>query len=170
MSKESLFEQIILGEIGGKNSAIHAYDQMIWKIRSGFLAIFFGGWGIILKGMIDKEILLNSVYPYILMMIAVSTGIAFGGFIIDRNYVQRKFRVINALNRLMEVLTNFCEEEDKEGKYRIENLCPLLKVAGDSDTKNYNISGYSGAITAGAFIYIIPIVTFAICVFFLLIT
>lgn len=167
MSKESLFEQIILGEIGGKNSAIHAYDQMIWKIRSGFLAILFGGWGIILKGMIDKKTPLNSVYPYILIMLAVSTGIAFGGFIIDRNYVQRKFRVIDALNKLMEVLTKFCGEEGERKKCQIEGLRPLLKVAGDSNTKDYNIPGYSGAIRAGVFIYFIPIVTFSICILYL---
>ena len=39
----SLHKEIILGEIAGKNSAIHAYDKILWMIRSGYLTLFYGG-------------------------------------------------------------------------------------------------------------------------------
>ena len=32
-NKNDIFEMIVLGEIEGKNRAIHAYDGMMWKIR-----------------------------------------------------------------------------------------------------------------------------------------
>jgi len=39
MGERPIFEDVIMQEIAGKNAAIHAYDGIIWKIRSGYLAL-----------------------------------------------------------------------------------------------------------------------------------
>lgn len=35
MEQSEMLEKIILGEVEGKNKAVHAYDSIIWKIRTG---------------------------------------------------------------------------------------------------------------------------------------
>lgn len=54
MPELSLLEKLVLDEISGKNKAIHAYDRMMWTVRTGFLTLFFSGWGILLKAMVEK--------------------------------------------------------------------------------------------------------------------
>jgi len=97
MSERPFVEQIILDEIGGKNNAIHAYDHMLWTVRSGFLTLFFVGWGFLLKGLLDQQhpgAVDEAVTRVMTPMLLVSLGLSVGGFIIDLNYVRRKFRVI----------------------------------------------------------------------------
>jgi hypothetical protein len=53
--RQDLLKQIVLGEIEGKNRAIHAYDGIVWKIRSGFLTLLFGGWSILLTGIVKTK-------------------------------------------------------------------------------------------------------------------
>ncbi len=43
-------ERMVQAEIGGKYLAVHAYDRMLWTIRSGFATLFFAGWGLLLRG------------------------------------------------------------------------------------------------------------------------
>ncbi len=43
MDKEELFTKIVLGEISGKNPAIHDYDKMVWSVRTGLLTLYFAG-------------------------------------------------------------------------------------------------------------------------------
>ena len=50
-----LFEKVLLGEIEGKNRAIHSYDGIIWRVRVGFLTLVFGGWAILLKGIVETS-------------------------------------------------------------------------------------------------------------------
>jgi hypothetical protein len=33
----TLLEQIVLDEVADKNQAIHAYDRILWIVRSGYL-------------------------------------------------------------------------------------------------------------------------------------
>jgi hypothetical protein len=50
-----LLQKLFLDEITGKNQAIHAYDRMIWTVRTEFLTLFFAGWGILLKSIVDNS-------------------------------------------------------------------------------------------------------------------
>src|SRR5262245_28107861 len=103
MSELSFAEKLVLDEISGKNKAIHAYDKMIWTVRTGFLTLFFAGWGILLKTLVEKpsrepDALDNRI---LLVMLLVSVTLGIGGLVIDLNYARRKFRVIYALDSLM---------------------------------------------------------------------
>jgi hypothetical protein len=54
-----------------------------------------------------------------------SVGFAFGARNVDRSYIRRKFRVVHALNRLIDEIASCA------GDYR--RLSPeLLRVAGDN--------------------------------------
>ena len=70
--KPDFMEKFVLSEIAGKKAAIHAYDGIVWKIRSGFLTLTFGGWAIMLQSLAGRfpstpgslpSILVNGVMP-----------------------------------------------------------------------------------------------------------
>ena len=106
MDDINFLKSLINGEIAGKNNAIHVYDRMIWMVRSGFLTLVFAGWSLMLKAAVENKVDILQIAPYVFMLCGFTLALAIGGFMIDRNYVRRKFRVIKALNGLMEILTN----------------------------------------------------------------
>lgn len=77
--KNELLEKIVLGEITGKNKAIHAYDGIVWKIRTGFLTLMFGGWAILLKGIAGETQMTPGRYTALALgLLLFSIGFAFG--------------------------------------------------------------------------------------------
>jgi hypothetical protein len=90
---DTLLERLVLGEIEGKNRAIHSYDDIVWKIRSGFLTLIFGGWAILLRGILEaKSSHLGDYRSFVFGLLLLSLGFAFGAWYIDRSYLRRKFR------------------------------------------------------------------------------
>ena len=156
--KHDLLEQIVLGEIEGKNRAIHAYDGIVWKIRSGFLTLLFGGWSILLTGIVDSKDRSPADYrPLAWGLSLFSVGFAFGARYVDRSYIRRKFRVIPALNRLIDEIASCA------GDYR--RLSPeLLKVVGDNTAMPYDGDGYREATRAELSVYLAPLVILVVVI------
>jgi hypothetical protein len=155
--KGSLIVKILFNEIEGKNKAVHAYDGIIWKIRTGFLTLLFAGLGILLTGFIKEGADFEKAKPFVYIMFMVATGIAIPGAIIDLNYVRRKFRVISDLNELF--LKGLCLNEPIDENTKRE-LCKCMRVSGDSGDKSYrNVeTGYKGECWVLVLIYSIPVV------------
>jgi hypothetical protein len=87
-------------------------------------------------------------------MIILSTMLAVAGFLVDRNYVRRKFRVVNALSKLQEILVkpnlNFNDLPNDE-------ISPLIGIVGDSGNKNYIGKGFNQEIFVSYLIYSIVV-------------
>jgi hypothetical protein len=146
----SLRREIILGEIEGKNNAVHAYDRIIWTIRSGYLILLLGGWAIVIKGSIEKG---SQVQSHLLAaMLLVSIGFALGAFILDQNYMRRKFRVIAVLNRLLSCALDVEDLESISSEDK-KTLHELVRVSGDADNKEYQTDGYKQAARAEIALY-----------------
>ena len=156
MEQPEMLEKIILGEIEGKNKAVHAYDSIVWKIRTGFLTLLFAGLGIILSGLIQKGSDFANAKPFVLIMFLIATGIAIPGVIIDLNYIRRKFRVINDLNRLF--LKGLCLNEPID-ENTMREFCKYMRVSGDSGDRSYLEvnAGYKGECRVLLLIYLIPV-------------
>ena len=156
--KHDLLEQIVLGEIEGKNRAIHAYDGIVWKIRSGFLTLLFGGWSILLTGIVEAKDRSPSDYQALAWgLFLFSLGFAFGARYVDRSYIRRKFRVIHPLDRLIGAIA-LCA-----GDYR--KLPPeLLRVAGDNPAMPYDGDGYREASRAELSVYLVPLVILVVVI------
>lgn len=148
----SLRKEIILGEITGKNTAIHAYDKIIWIIRSGYLTLFYGGWAIVLNVVIDKGGGFAQYDEIMIIMFAVTFVLAFGSYRVDRNYLRRKFRVIHSLNELLKYSFEIKNVEDINDDV-IEIMHDYIKVSGDVDNKQYEIDGYIQAVYAEKWLY-----------------
>ena len=129
--KQDLLEQIVLGEIEGKNRAIHAYDGIVWKIRSGFLTLLFGGRSILLAGIVQTKDCSTADYQRLAWeLFLFSVGFAFGARFVDRSYIRRKFRVVHALNRLIDEIASCA------GDYR-KLPSELFRVAGHNPAMAY---------------------------------
>jgi hypothetical protein len=157
MGERPILEDVILHEIAGKNAAIHAYDGIIWKIRSGYVALVFGGWAILLKSLAEGSIGQDHIFIVVISMFLVNLGMSFGGCFIDCNYVRRKFRVILALNNLVKSVKDNREDLDLVSH-------ELLRVAGDDAKMSYKCDGYREAALAGKLVYFITALFLAGCV------
>jgi hypothetical protein len=160
--ESELFEKMVLGEIEGKNSAIHTYDDIIWKIRTGYLTLVFAGWAILLKSIADSQQRTGQGFESItIAMFFFSVGLAAGGWFVDRAYSRRKARVIHALDRLMQAIA---DNSGDFGKVPVE----LLKVAGDNPDVPYDSRGYREGLAGGLCVYFVPLITLAVagvCIF-----
>lgn len=168
---DSLIKRLLLDEVSGKNQAIHAYDRMIWTVRTGFLTLLFAGWGLLLSSLAknttsatDTESVVIAE-PLLASLVAVSAALATAGFVIDLNYVRRKFRVIHSLNELMTVIIDHDESEITSAGFAATHLRGLLQVAGDSGSRDYlRVEGYKGGRMVSLVIYSIPLVGVAVAV------
>jgi hypothetical protein len=163
MYDAAYIKQIIPGEIAGKSGAIHAYDKMMWSIRSGFYTLVFVGWSLIIKEGLDEKMHFSEILPYMVLLSFFSLSMAAGAFFIDRNYARRKFRVITRVNELMEfIMRNDLDHPTPEQENR---LTEILKIAGESDAHYWESKGYNIEIRAMQLIYFTP----SVIILFLLI-
>lgn len=152
--KTELINQIVLDEIKGKNDAIHAYNKMIWTIRSGYLTLVFAGWGLAVKAAIETNKTIETILPYIFLLSAFTVALAIGAYIADRNYIMKKYRVVTALNQLVEFILTHDLIKIK-GKIT-NNLVNLLHVSGDNDNISIETTSYQKEIFVLSTIYFIP--------------
>jgi hypothetical protein len=131
---------IIKKEIDGKIQAIHEYDNMLWKLRIGFLTLFFAGWGLLLQPFAEGKYNIVELNLILMVMTSITLVICLGGFLIDLNYVRRKFRVIHALDLLYGRIFS----GEKPSDFNPEQFKDLIQISGSRADKNYlKSTGYS---------------------------
>ncbi|WP_136082215.1 hypothetical protein [Pontiella desulfatans] len=137
-------------EVGGKNTAIHAYDGIIWKIRTGFLTLLFVGWSVLLKSIADDPGQpINRLGILCIAMLVFSLCLALGAWLVDINYLHRKYRVILALNSLTDKI-----KASPDDLSSIPNR--LLQVSGDSSDNPYKCEGYKLAYRTSLGVFFLP--------------
>lgn len=160
--KLDFLRKVVLAEVSGKNAAIHAYDEMIWKIRTGFLTLLFVGWSVLLKSITDSPQRPAESYQSIVSaMFLFSLGLALGAWFVDHTYVRRKFRVILALNDLMTALS--------EAPVSMNSPRPkLLQVSGDNPSIRHRCEGFWEAMRDSSCVFFLPILTLAVAAYIML--
>jgi hypothetical protein len=157
-ARQTLLQQIVLGEIAGKNRAIHAYDGIVRKIRSGFLTLLFGGWSILLTGILEGSHRSPTDYrPLAWGLFLFGLGFAFGARYVHRSYIRRKFRVIHALDRFLDHIATY-GGDDRSVPHE------LLTVAGDNPAMPYEGAGYREASRAELSVYVAPLVILTVVI------
>ena len=165
MPERSVKQQILLEEMAGKNAAIHAYDHIIWVVRSGYLTLFFAGWALMLKALVEATPSAESpesIMRYLPMMLVMSAGLTIGGLAIDLNYVIRKFRVIASLDRLMELAFQYGDAPENAGE-DAGDLLATLQIAGDAGFSPFPVpKGRKTAMIAALVVYLTPFICLGI--------
>lgn len=145
-----VLSQLVLGEIAGKNAANHAYDKILWQIRSGYLTLVFVGWSVLLKAIAEANLDNARGLRLTLGLVLVTIGLAIGGWFIDRGYLRRKFRVILAQNDLVNAI--------KESPESLANVpVQLLTVSGDNGEARFASVGYAENLRAATAVYFVPL-------------
>lgn len=117
--------QLIRLELGGKDHVIAKYDEIIWRIRTGYLVITYGVFGLMLgKDVIRPQNVTGTV-------ILVMVGLSVLAFALDYDYEIRKQRVIVARDSLMDAALGGAAgtppSHDEVGK--------LLRISGKEQIK-----------------------------------
>lgn len=94
-------DSLIKDELAGKALAIARYDEMIWKIRSGYAVLLYGAVGIVATLVSQKAIVLTSQTA--LAVIVLVGGFSVFGASLDYCFMSAKLRVVNYRDRLVEL-------------------------------------------------------------------
>ncbi|MHC4687019.1 MAG: hypothetical protein ACYTBX_18310 [Planctomycetota bacterium] len=149
-SETTLKQKLVMDEIAGKNNAIQTYDQILWKIRSGYLTLLFAGWGALLSLIGNKPELLK---PITAAMVCVSVGLSAAGLVIDINYIKRKYRSIYALGILIQEAFRSIDKPDN-----LKNQHIWLRISGD-DIDAQPAAGFWSAVIVALMVYIVPVLS-----------
>jgi hypothetical protein len=151
-SPPGILEKIVLAEIEGKKKAIQVYDEIIWKVRTGYLTLVFAGWAILLRSLVADTLRSGPQFAgFFASMFLFSMGLAVGGWFIDKTYTQRKVRVIAALNHLTQAAGTFAADLKKIP-------LDLLEVSGYDTRIQFDLNGYKEALVGAICVYFVPLV------------
>jgi hypothetical protein len=89
------FEKLVTAELDGKLKAIAGYDEIIWKIRAGYLGILYGSLALILgtEGVDDLGATISEPTRMLTLVLLVA-GFSLSAYIVDSTYLAKKLKVI----------------------------------------------------------------------------
>lgn len=111
--------ELIKVELSGKNIATGRYDEILWKIRSGYLVVLAGTLGFFVSKGTSLELT-----PEIITIIIWFSLVA---WLIDINFRRRQLRVVKAYNDL--VSSSIKNLPDEEGPVNINEQ--LFHISGE---------------------------------------
>jgi len=123
-------DELIRDQLAGKVVALARYDQIIWKIRAGYVAVLYG----MLTFFVGKEagvsaVLGNSSTFGSLLRISLSLSVC--AFLIDVAFVLSKLRVVATRNRLSDIAIQRAGGHKLQGREQAE-LADLLHLSGEA--------------------------------------
>lgn len=129
-SDELAYDKLTILALDGKLKAISGYDDIIWKIRAGYIAILYGLPALILgtEGIPDiQKIISNKLQSAIIILLLI--GFSISSYIVDGTYLKKKVKVITSRNMLMRIAI--------EKKFDGNNDFPtLLLISGELQPKD----------------------------------
>lgn len=126
--------QLIQTGLDIKIHIIRSYEEVIWKIRSGYVVILYGA----LTFLIGKEesIDLSKIaisFERSLPIILLIVGLSLSAFWVDYGYLQKKLRVIVFRDLLIQIAYDLNLSRDEKRKAEDELMIKeLLRVAAES--------------------------------------
>lgn len=94
-------DTLIKDELDGKATAIARYDEMIWKIRTGYAVLLYGAVGIV-ASLVNQETIILNVKTALSVIILIVGFSIFGAFL-DYSFISAKLRVVKYRDRLVEL-------------------------------------------------------------------
>lgn len=129
---------LLQSEMTGKVRATGDYDNIIWKIRAGYVAILYGSLALLLgqKEAPDLSTLNLSTWLTIMTLIY---GFSLTSLIVDFAYVCKKMRVTAARDGIMDKIVNegLMESFSRGNVEKLIELDKLLVLSGESDAGDF---------------------------------
>lgn len=97
--------ELISAELDGKLKAIAGYDEILWKIRAGYVGILYGSLALIIGTgeKLDLQTMINEP-AQIIMLVLLIYGFSLSSYFVDKAYFAKKLKVI-AIRDLLTKLT-----------------------------------------------------------------
>ena len=86
-------DDLIQKGLEGKDRAIAGYDEMLWKIRTGYAAVLYGVFTLAVS-LGDKTPWFQSIEKAGLVAVTLITGFTVSAAALDFYFLRSKFRVI----------------------------------------------------------------------------
>jgi hypothetical protein len=116
-------DELVRSTLGDKVRAIAECEDIIWKIRSGYVVILYGGLTLFFgKEGINMDPIRGNpdrLFPLLILV----CGLSFSVFLIDFGYVRKKLKITVVRDKLVEHVLD--KSYDRELKH-------FLRIAGES--------------------------------------
>jgi hypothetical protein len=126
---ELTVDELIRDQLEGKSKALERYDQILWKVRSGYVVVLYGlltilaGRDFQLAGAIGMNTAIGTAFW-------MAVGMSTCGLLIDLRFLASKLMVIEARDRLSDLALDIAtRQKDKEQAHR--ELRGLLQLSGE---------------------------------------
>jgi hypothetical protein len=125
-------DELIRGQLQGKLGSLGRYDEILWKIRAGYVAVIYGMLALLvgkeskLVELLGPEGLLHSLFP-------ISAGLSVCALLIDAAFLLAKLRVVAARDRLSDLAASRANGRQLTESERSE-LVQLLHLSGEAFT------------------------------------
>jgi hypothetical protein len=112
-------EELVRGELLGKNKASERYDAILWKIRAGYVTVLYG----------TLTLLGEKAFDHPWAAFALILGFSASAFRIDYTFLRSKLRVVAAQNRLADVTWDVAV--GRAAIAAVADLPRLLRMSGE---------------------------------------
>jgi uncharacterized integral membrane protein len=121
-------DSLIREALAGKAVAVAKYDEMIWKIRTGYAVLLYGAIGIVAGLVNQKAVSLESRVAWAAVVLII--GFSVFGALLDYSFMAAKLRVIKYRDRLIELAWSRAISAQTEEAPNAE-LLECLKNSGE---------------------------------------
>jgi hypothetical protein len=128
-SKSLSRDGLIQRTLDGKDRAIAAYDGMLWKIRTGYAAVLYGVFTLVVS-LGDKTKWPLSLEGAQLVALTLITGFSICAGTLDFFFLRSKFRVIQSKEELIDLALSLASGEPLEA-WKGTSLNILLHNSGE---------------------------------------
>lgn len=121
-------DSLIRDALAGKAGAVARYDEIIWKIRTGYAVLLYGSIGIVAGLVNQKSVTLDSKVAWAASVLII--GFSVFGALLDYSFMSAKLRVIKYRDRLTELAwSRALSGHAEEGQNR--EILECLKNSGE---------------------------------------
>lgn len=126
-------DRLMLEELRGKAEALNRYDEIIWRIRTGYAVLLYGAVGVVAGLVNQKAIKLN--FRAACAAIVLIIGFSLFGAVLDYTFMLAKLRVVKYRDRLIKLAllkaTASSGSPDNASAIDTEELFDCLKISGE---------------------------------------
>ena len=126
-------DSLIQSELAGKSTAVARYDEMLWKIRTGYVGVLYGSLTLI-ASLGDLEGWSLPLAQTALAAILLITGFTVCGLTLDFSFLTAKLRVVQARDALMDLALEISTRGNLDPQKEPE-LQVLLHNSGETRRK-----------------------------------
>jgi hypothetical protein len=133
-------DSLVKNELDGKANAIARYDDMLWKIRSGYAVILYASIGLV-AGLVNEETIDLNRTTALSISVLIFGFSAFAAFL-DYSFMRSKLRVVSYRDRLTELAYKRAngEKMDNENKPKDKEKNELLECLKNSGERREDIN------------------------------